>query len=244
MIRYSLAALLASTAGAAAQIVPDGSFETSGPAYPGGAWAQFSTNFGTPLCNGECFGDGGTSAAYTGQWWAWFGGADLAFEQGTVSQAVTIPSGGAVLHFFLQADSQRTDGTDYLRISLDNTIVFAVTDLDLAAYIAAYGFVTVDISPFSGGTHTLKFDGVTHGGGFITNFFVDDVYIVAGTAACYANCDSSTSPPILNANDFQCFLNKFAAQDPTANCDGSTAAPLLNANDFQCFLNAFAAGCS
>jgi hypothetical protein len=64
-----------------------------------------------------------------------------------------------------------------------------------------------------------------------------------GGAACYANCDNSTSAPILNANDFQCFLNKYAAQDPGANCDGSTAPPALNANDFQCFLNAYAAGC-
>jgi hypothetical protein len=61
---------------------------------------------------------------------------------------------------------------------------------------------------------------------------------------CYANCDQSTSDPILNANDFQCFLNAFAANDPYANCDQSTTAPVLNANDFQCFLNAFAAGCS
>ena len=66
----------------------------------------------------------------------------------------------------------------------------------------------------------------------------------APPAACYANCDASTALPILNANDFQCFLNKFAAGDSYANCDGSTAAPVLNANDFQCFLNKFAAGCS
>jgi hypothetical protein len=63
-------------------------------------------------------------------------------------------------------------------------------------------------------------------------------------APCYANCDGSTAPPILNANDFQCFLNRFAAGDPYANCDGSTTPPVLNANDFQCFLNSYAAGCS
>ena len=51
-------------------------------------------------------------------------------------------------------------------------------------------------------------------------------------------------PPILTINDFQCFLNRFAAQDAWANCDGSTATPVLNVNDFQCILNAFAAGCS
>jgi len=62
-------------------------------------------------------------------------------------------------------------------------------------------------------------------------------------AACYANCDGSTVPPVLNVNDYVCFLGKFAAQDPAANCDGSTGTPLLTAGDLQCFLNAFASGC-
>lgn len=60
---------------------------------------------------------------------------------------------------------------------------------------------------------------------------------------CAANCDESANPPILTANDFQCFLNKFAAGDVYANCDGSTTLPVLTANDFQCFLNRYAAGC-
>jgi DNA-binding beta-propeller fold protein YncE len=61
--------------------------------------------------------------------------------------------------------------------------------------------------------------------------------------ACYANCDISTVQPVLNANDFQCFLNAFATGSNYANCDASTVPPVLNANDFQCFLNAFATGC-
>jgi hypothetical protein len=64
------------------------------------------------------------------------------------------------------------------------------------------------------------------------------------TVNCYANCDGSTAPPILTANDFVCFMYKFAVGDSYANCDGSTVPPILNANDFACFLNAFAAGCS
>jgi hypothetical protein len=60
---------------------------------------------------------------------------------------------------------------------------------------------------------------------------------------CYANCDGSTAPPILNVNDFACFLSRFAAGDAYANCDGSTAAPTLNVNDFTCFTARFAAGC-
>jgi hypothetical protein len=45
---------------------------------------------------------------------------------------------------------------------------------------------------------------------------------VSTTPVCYANCDGSTASPILNVNDFTCFLNKYASGDAYANCDGST----------------------
>lgn len=61
---------------------------------------------------------------------------------------------------------------------------------------------------------------------------------------CRANCDESTSAPILNVNDFVCFLNRFSAGDPRANCDCSTSTPALNVNDFTCFLNLYATGCT
>jgi hypothetical protein len=60
---------------------------------------------------------------------------------------------------------------------------------------------------------------------------------------CYANCDGSTTPPILNVGDFTCFLQKFAAGAAYANCDGSTQPPVLNVGDFTCFLQKYAAGC-
>ncbi len=63
------------------------------------------------------------------------------------------------------------------------------------------------------------------------------------TQPCYANCDGSTGSPLVTANDFQCFLDRFASGDPYANCDGSTGSPTLTSNDFQCFLNRAAAGC-
>jgi hypothetical protein len=62
-------------------------------------------------------------------------------------------------------------------------------------------------------------------------------------AGCYANCDGSTTAPLLNVLDFSCFLNRFAAGDTYADCDLSTAPPTLNVLDFSCFLNRFAAGC-
>jgi hypothetical protein len=70
--------------------------------------------------------------------------------------------------------------------------------------------------------------------------------------ACYANCDGSTTQPLLNIEDFNCFVNRYAlaqqlpvAEQITsyANCDGSTAAPVLNIEDFNCFMNQFALGC-
>jgi hypothetical protein len=54
---------------------------------------------------------------------------------------------------------------------------------------------------------------------------------------CYADCDGEGG---LTANDFQCFLNSYAAGLSKANCDGVGG---LTANDFSCFLNAFVAGC-
>lgn len=68
-------------------------------------------------------------------------------------------------------------------------------------------------------------------------------FLLAPSAVCYANCDGSTTAPVLNVNDFVCFLNRFAAANPYANCDESTASPVLNVLDFACFLNRFAAGC-
>jgi hypothetical protein len=72
-------------------------------------------------------------------------------------------------------------------------------------------------------------------------------------SACYANCDGSVVEPVLNVDDFTCFINEFAAATGLpheqqvshyANCDSSTTAPALNVDDFTCFINAFAVGCS
>jgi T5SS/PEP-CTERM-associated repeat protein len=65
----------------------------------------------------------------------------------------------------------------------------------------------------------------------------------ARVVMCYANCDGSGFTPVITANDFTCFINRFASGDAYANCDGSTVSPVLTANDFQCFINKVANGC-
>jgi hypothetical protein len=75
---------------------------------------------------------------------------------------------------------------------------------------------------------------------------------IGAAQTCYANCDNSTTDPILNVEDFICFVSKFAdgqllphEEQIThySNCDGSTTTPVLNVEDFLCFVAAFAAGC-
>jgi hypothetical protein len=96
------------------------------------------------------------------------------------------------------------------------------------------------------GTSASQF-GVLSTLGLITMFILEPL-----TPPCYANCDSSTTPPILNVEDFTCFVSKFAegialppAQQLThyANCDNGTTHPVLNVEDFTCFITRFAAGC-
>jgi hypothetical protein len=97
---------------------------------------------------------------------------------------------------------------------------------------------TGNLGPFSGAVQILPTSAD------IPTFVVNiTATIVSGGGTCYANCDGSTTVPVLNVTDFTCFLQKFAAGDSYANCDGSTTIPLLNINDFTCFLQAFAAGC-
>jgi hypothetical protein len=64
-----------------------------------------------------------------------------------------------------------------------------------------------------------------------------------GGVACYPNCDDSIAVPVLNVQDFTCFLRRYAAGDAYANCDNNSSPPLLNVVDFTCFLQRYAEGC-
>jgi hypothetical protein len=86
-------------------------------------------------------------------------------------------------------------------------------------------------------------DGLTIAGWGLHNG-VTEAWVATIPGPCYANCDGSTSAPVLNINDFVCFLNAYAGGESRANCDGSTTVPVLNVLDFVCFLNRFAAGCT
>jgi hypothetical protein len=110
--------------------------------------------------------------------------------------------------------------------------------------------------PVLGGAEGVRaIAGFDHGGGtamYTVGSFRESGFLPASSiarfgcpasAACYANCDRSTTAPLLNVADVVCFQQRFAAGDPYANCDGSTVPPVLNVADFVCFQQRFAAGC-
>lgn len=91
---------------------------------------------------------------------------------------------------------------------------------------------------------TWKLTATDNAGGDTGTLVGFKLTVTTAGVGCYVNCDASTTAPILNVNDFQCFLNRYASAESYANCDASTSVPVLNVNDFQCYLNKFAAGCS
>jgi len=58
--------------------------------------------------------------------------------------------------------------------------------------------------------------------------------------SCYADCDTSTSPGVLDIFDFLCFQDAFVTMDPYADCDGNSVFDVF---DFLCFQDAFVTGC-
>ncbi len=61
---------------------------------------------------------------------------------------------------------------------------------------------------------------------------------------CYADCDQSTGPGVLDIFDFLCFQNSFVNGKPYAcDCDTTTGQLVCDIFDFLCFQDAFVGGC-
>ncbi len=147
-------------------VVRDGSFE-EGIESP--AWETYSLNFGTPLANTAMYENG----AHSGDWWVWFGGTG-GYEEGIVTQTLTIPAETTTLEFWLWMPIASAPGT--LVASIDGNTVFSATHGDAPAY-TSYTGVSLDVGVYAdGASHTLVFHGIENSStGAITSFFVDDV---------------------------------------------------------------------
>ncbi len=192
----------------------------------------------------------GTQAAYYGV----TTGSQCTYDTGVTNSGLltapplvlpSVPAGGAItLSFCYALQTENLTGWDKAEVLVNGAPVATMAEA------ASWTSASINLSTFTGQTVTLAFRFDTGDGAFNTfrGWHIDRVRVTATTSSCtdpcYANCDGSTTTPRLTANDFQCFLNRFAAGESYANCDGSTATPALTANDFQCFMNKYAAGCS
>ena len=156
---------VASTMVASAQI-NDPSFEAG---IGGGVWLEYSSYYGTPLCDATC-----GATAYDGTYYAWFGGAPVdSTEVGVLEQSITIPNGNTgSISFFLQIGAGNSTPTDFVGIFMDSDTIplwFATTAE--AANYSAYTEVVVDISSLTdGGVHLLDVVSNSIGG---ASFLVD-----------------------------------------------------------------------
>ncbi|HEY0230341.1 MAG TPA: hypothetical protein VGC55_03730, partial [Dokdonella sp.] len=179
--------------GAAAQNpVPDSSFE--GSISGSGPWDSTSTNFGTALCTADvCSTGGDTAGANTGSAWAWFGGIAAA-EDASVSQSVTIPSGGpSYLNFWLWIGAVN-GGTSNLDVSVDGTVVASFPEpVDADAGYVQRG---VDIGAYADdAAHTIEFH-YTETDGIASNYSLDDVTIDAAPPAAQGPASHPARPQV------------------------------------------------
>lgn len=209
--------------GSPAPLAPDGNLVVDGgfeAGTPNPHWSEASTTFGTPLCTVVDCGVGTGTGPRGGLWWAWFGGVD-AYEEGSLSQSMTIPSGTATLSFWLEipvCDS----AADYLEATIDNTRVFVVNGSSARCGQAGYLQQTINVNAWAnGGSHTLAFHSETFANnGGISNFFVDDVRLDS-TASGSTNTPTATPTRTPTATPTR---TPTRTSTPTATATGSPPA--------------------
>jgi subtilisin-like proprotein convertase family protein len=156
----------------------DGGFE-NGPGS--GSWTEASTNFGTPLCDLSGCGNGGGTGPRTGTYWSWFGGI-ATFEESSVEQSFGPVAANNDLTLYFWLEQSECDGPDdFLKVVIDSDTVFATTGASTICGQVGYSLQTVNLNAYADGqAHTLKFFSRVYGtNGGVTNFFVDDISLLA-----------------------------------------------------------------
>ena len=159
------------------EVIVDGSFEA--PSAP--AWAQASSNFGSPLCDeANCGNGGGSAGPRTGAQWIWFGGAGANLETGSVEQSVAIPAGATSLSFGYRLGlcGAGAGANDFVRLTIGGTEVWRLDASSPLCGAAAYSLANVDVSSFAGSTRLVRFESTTGSAGVTSNFSIDDVSLV------------------------------------------------------------------
>ena len=174
--------------------IADGTFEAGNPWV--GWTTQFSSQFGTPICEVSLCGTGnGTAAPYAGSNWAWFGGTPFVPETAVLGQRVTLPvTTDLRLRFQMRVGFVTPPLTDTLVVSVDG--VPLRTFGEPAAAEPGYTPREVSLTAFAnGGMHTVLFT-YTHLDEGTANFTIDNVELVAAPVLAdlsILNSDGRTS---------------------------------------------------
>ena len=189
-------ALFSATASASVEAVADGGFDaatcTTGLSgdCTSPVWDEGIAGGGVgPICQlgvGSCgYFEGPTLGNYSPPNWVQMGGETsmgptLSYA---VEQEVKISDGPATLRFqLLTRNSNVSTGTFAAKI--DGTTVFSATG-STPGY-ATYAPVSVNVSAFAGGTHTLRFEATDQqGNGSSDSFNIDDVSLLAAGPRCH-----------------------------------------------------------
>jgi Zn-dependent metalloprotease len=165
----------------AGQLVKDQSFELGSP---NPYWAETFFGSAALLCDtGSCV-TSATAGPRTGNWWARFGSPLGTSADGFIQQPITIPAGNATLKFYLRISNHSGSGAaDFVKLKIGSTTVFTVTDAT-TSYDDVYKKVTINLTPFAGGTQMLRFEAHNEVGQAIFRVHVDDVTIISAANAC------------------------------------------------------------
>jgi hypothetical protein len=163
---------------------------------------------------------------------------------GTLNGPVHYPTGGINPGHIGATDLDRDGDVDLVTVNEGSNTIAALSNNGNATFAAPQAF-SVGLNPQA--LTIADFDRDTMPDIVVTNQDSDNTTVLINSGSpstCYANCDGSTATPVLSANDFVCFLNRYVEGQAYSNCDASTGTPALTANDFVCFLSAYASGCS
>jgi hypothetical protein len=207
--------------------IPEGGFEGGTPSP---AWAEASSNFGSPICDvGSCGTGNGTAAPRSGAFFAWFGGFTTGVETGSVQQSIAIPAGTAAIEFHsrLGACAAANGASDFVRLTIDGNELWRRNATDPSCGATTYSRNLVDVSALAGPTpRVIRFESTTIGNGAASNLQIDDVSFLQAPV-----CSGPPPAPGLS------LVKRVQSSSNPANCAtaGSSLSVVAGSQVYYCY---------
>lgn len=179
----------------AGQRIKDPSFEEGDPSF---VWdAGVLGEDGAYLCSVDFCVTNATTGPRTGNWWARFGSPVGVAATGYVSQTISLIGNGGTLEFYVKFGSHSGAGaSDYVKLFVDNTEVWSVTDADTTYDGTEFKKVTVNLTGVTAGRHVLSFRENNVKGTLPFRVHIDDVRLINTPNGCVGLYPRLTLPII------------------------------------------------